>query len=136
MDVVPKLVERNNKLFASQSVSFRLADAVADPLPPADLLVTREVLQHLSNRSVQTVLDKIRLYPYALITNGVARNPIRKNVDIFAGSSTRVSLGSGLWLEEFPFNFPCHELFRMPHSGGGSDLRTVAYRRSAGPDGA
>jgi hypothetical protein len=86
-------------------------------------------LQHLSNKSVQTVLEKIKPYPFALITNGVSNTPIRKNIDIQAGPSTRVSLGSGLWLERSPFNFPCSELFNMPHSGGGSSLRTVVYRR-------
>lgn len=129
VDVVPDLIERNNRLFANEFVSFQVADAVTDPLPSGDLLITREVLQHLSNESVQAVLEKVKSFPFALITNGVAQNPIRKNIDIVAGSSTRVSLGSGLWLERSPFNFPCSELFNMPHSGGGADLRTVSYRR-------
>ncbi len=129
VDVVPDLIERNNRLFASEFISFQVADAVVDPLPAADLLITREVLQHLSNDSIQVVLEKVRSYPFALITNGVTKKPIRKNIDIVAGASTRLSLGSGLWIEGPPFNFPCSELFSMAHSGGGADLRTVAYRR-------
>jgi SAM-dependent methyltransferase len=133
VDVVPALIERNNRLFANEHVSFVLADVTSDPLPAADLILAREVLQHLSNDSIRIALDKFKTYPFALITNGVANNPVRKNIDILPGASTRASLGSGLWLESPPFNFPCTVLLSMPHAGGGAALRTVVYRSESLP---
>ena len=42
------------------------ADALTDPLPDADLVLIREVLQHLTNDDVQRMIDRLHQYPMVL----------------------------------------------------------------------
>jgi SAM-dependent methyltransferase len=70
MEIVPALVDRLNHQHGSSAVRFVCADAVGDALPNADLCVAKDVLQHLSNASVQKFLSKLDgHFRYALITN-------------------------------------------------------------------
>ena len=72
IDIVPALVEHLNEDYASANVCFICADAITDDLPEGDLCVAKDVLQHLSNASVQTFLSRLeRHFEYALITNDI-----------------------------------------------------------------
>jgi SAM-dependent methyltransferase len=46
--------------------SFRCLDAIADELPDADLVLLKEVTQHLSDASVRALIAKLRRYPAVL----------------------------------------------------------------------
>lgn len=104
IDVVPELIDELNAKYASKTVQFRCADLINDKLPEADLVVVKDVLQHLSNRSVQVFLHKLPNYRFALITNDINRKiPLRRpfgwikvaqrpNVDIPDGSSRPLRL--------------------------------------------
>ena len=70
-DVVESLVRENQRSFGSNTISFRLAEG-RTLLPPADLLICKDVLQHLPNREVQHYLSIFkRLYKFIIITNDV-----------------------------------------------------------------
>jgi SAM-dependent methyltransferase len=60
-DVVESVIEKNRALVGSVTREFHVADATQVPLPKADLLLCKEVLQHLPNavvhRFLQTVLS-------------------------------------------------------------------------------
>jgi SAM-dependent methyltransferase len=72
VDIVPELVDHLNRHHGSENVRFICANAVTDPLPCADLCVSKDVLQHLSNASVKRFLCKLEgHYRYALITNDI-----------------------------------------------------------------
>jgi SAM-dependent methyltransferase len=129
IDVVPELITRNRARFASDRVWFVCADATQADLPGGDLIIIREVLQHLSNDAIAVILEKVRRFRYAIITNTVSPKPTRINMDIVAGAATRDALGSGLWLDRPPFDFPCAEALYRPHRSNGSYFRTVVYRR-------
>lgn len=51
------------------------ADAVEASLPPADIALCKDVLQHLSSADVDTVLTKLATFPYVVISNDVATTP-------------------------------------------------------------
>jgi SAM-dependent methyltransferase len=71
LDVVPALVERNNARFASEKIEFRLSTS-PNTLPGGDLILCKEVLQHLSNHLIFEYLAAIQdTYKFALITNSV-----------------------------------------------------------------
>jgi SAM-dependent methyltransferase len=71
LDVVPAVIERNNKKFASNTVSFRSIAGFSD-LPQAELLIVKDVLQHLQTDDIKAFLETVvPNYPYALITNCV-----------------------------------------------------------------
>lgn len=71
MDIVPSVVAANQAHFGCQTVSFRTGDLAHDVLPPADLLIAKDVLQHLSNDSIATFIPKLTQFRYALLTNDV-----------------------------------------------------------------
>lgn len=102
-------------------VRFLCRDITRDPLPDAELCVIRQVLQHLSNREIEKILDQVRKYPYVLITEHVVRKRSAKqyNRDKVHGGQTRVVSGSGVYLDEAPFNLEIKTVLKIPYSGMG-----------------
>lgn len=71
IDVVPGLVERNQRAFGQEHVSFQLFQSI-EAVPSADLLVCKDVFQHLPNALVQQYLDGLRnKFKFMLITNDI-----------------------------------------------------------------
>jgi SAM-dependent methyltransferase len=89
LDVVGPLVDRLRDTYGRTGVEFDLAPSDPADLPPADLLIVKDVLQHHSNAMISEFLERgVPRYRYALITNDVEpRQPLeeRVNVDIPAG---------------------------------------------------
>jgi len=66
IDVVPALIERNQRLYASERVRFQLGYRGEQ----GDMLIAKHVLQHLPNDAVQQFLSEVvPRFRYALITN-------------------------------------------------------------------
>lgn len=107
IDVVPSLISRNKAKWATDEITFDCRDIVADDLPAADLCLIRQVLQHLSNRQIQSVLSKLHQYPAVLVTEHYpppnAEN-IVANKDMPAGSDTRIPDNSAVFLDQPPYN--------------------------------
>jgi hypothetical protein len=84
LDVVPEIVENNRNLFGQANVQFEMFIS-PDALPGGDLLLSKEVLQHLPNSTIIEYLNAIRRkYRFALLTNTIV--PISHvNVDINLG---------------------------------------------------
>ncbi len=70
-DIVPEVIERDARAFGSDAVRFHLVDGPDPVLPPADLLIVKDVLQHWSNKSVLAFLPTIGRFKFALLTNCV-----------------------------------------------------------------
>jgi hypothetical protein len=71
-DVVPDLIEHHNREFAKPGVSFKCGDAIAGEVPTADLLVSKDVMQHWPNAAVSKFLrESLPRFKYALLTNDV-----------------------------------------------------------------
>jgi SAM-dependent methyltransferase len=84
LDVVPHLVDQNNQRFANKNISFKISEGY-DSLPGGDLLLCKEVLQHLPNRLIFSYLNAISdKYRYALITNSIGPG-WERNTDISPG---------------------------------------------------
>lgn len=99
LDIVPGVVERNQAEHGRDGVRFAMFTGI-ECLPGGDLLVSKEVLQHLPNATVQEYLALIRRkYRHALITNAVEPAGIA-NQDIAAGNWRPLRLG------EPPFGAP------------------------------
>jgi hypothetical protein len=107
--------------FGSSRIHFRCLDIVSDELPQADLCVIKDVLQHLPNDSVRSLLRRLgKYFLAALITNDVShqkkgnwrtswkRESIPPNTDIREGGYRP------LRLREFPFDLPARQLLTMP----------------------
>ncbi len=86
IDVVASVIAANQKIFATPTIRFICADPLEPEFvfPPADLIIIKDVLQHLSNAHVLTLLEKLKQSSarYALITNDYdTRNPDIPNGD-------------------------------------------------------
>jgi len=64
-------------------------DALTDPLPEADLVLCKEVMQHLSNGQVQLLLHRTAHYKHRLFTSMTGEGT---NTDIPCGGSRPVDL--------------------------------------------
>lgn len=105
LDVVRPLIETHQAQHASPQVFFACVDAVSEPVPHADLYLVRQVLQHLSNAAVATVLNKIAPARYALISEHHPAPAVftGANRDKPTGPDVRVFDGSGIDLTAPPF---------------------------------
>ncbi|MCD4726338.1 MAG: class I SAM-dependent methyltransferase [Pirellulales bacterium] len=106
VDIVEGLIRRNDEAYGDEQTSFICLDIVADPLPDGDLCLIRQVLQHLSNAQIATVLQKTRKFRYVLITEHypspfVTCSP---NLDKPHGPDTRILDDSAVYLDQPPFN--------------------------------
>ena len=84
VDAVPDLIAENRRRFGSENIRFVQAPARFDDLPPADLLLIKDMLQHLPDSEVHAFLRILPRYRYALITNCV-RPAAERNRDIERG---------------------------------------------------
>jgi SAM-dependent methyltransferase len=74
-DPVESVIERNVRLYSVPGISFIQHDLINDPLPEADLIICKDVLQHLTNADIQIFLTKIRGVKHCLITNDLSTSP-------------------------------------------------------------
>jgi SAM-dependent methyltransferase len=84
-DVVPTVIAANKEKFANHNVSFDVYSGNPMELPQADLLIAKDVLQHLPNQTVVDFLPYLSKYKYALLTNCVNPKGETRNVDIELG---------------------------------------------------
>ena len=106
-DVVTELIEYNKKKYKYSNLKFLDIDASDDNgLPKADVIILRQVLQHLSNQKIQLILDKIQNnYKYLIICEHLPLGDFVSNLDIKTGDLSRIFLESGVNIEEKPFYF-------------------------------
>jgi len=106
VDVVPALIEHNRRLFGSATVQFECLDIVDDALPRAELCLVRQVFQHLSNQQIAAVLVKLDQFTHVIVTEHYPANPEAcvPNLDKPAGADTRLYDGSGVFLNQPPFD--------------------------------
>lgn len=69
VDVVPAVIEANNAQFATDDIRFELADVASFELAGFDLVLCKDVFQHLSNTNVLQVCGRLAGGKHWLITN-------------------------------------------------------------------
>lgn len=107
IDVVSDLIAYNEKNFGQENISFFYMDATQTntKLPSAELLIVRQVLQHLDNTDIKNILVKAKKYPFVLITEDIYDGEgVIYNLDKVRGASTRVLRSSGVYVEKPPFD--------------------------------
>ena len=135
-DVVDSLISRNKKKFENLDVDFRVLDLVADDLPDGDVVFVRQVLQHLSNKQILTVIPKLQeKYRFLVVTEHIPEVKVFDvNLDKPVGAGIRLALGkngSGIVLTRPPFNLKVIKqniLCEVKEDGG--VIQTVAYQFS------
>ena len=105
VDIVPALIAHHKKNYQVDHLEFKCLDIALDPLPSADCVLLRHVLQHLSNAEVHRVLSAISMYRYVILTEHLPSGEFEPNKDIITGQGIRLKKQSGLNVLAPPFNF-------------------------------
>jgi hypothetical protein len=106
---VVSLIERNKETFKAENLEFHCLDIATDELPSGDCALLRQVLQHLSNAEVQSILNKLTDFKYVILTEHVPEGDFIPNKDIISGQGTRLKKQSGLDLLAPPFDLKVKE---------------------------
>ncbi|MEO6731854.1 MAG: class I SAM-dependent methyltransferase [Ferruginibacter sp.] len=108
VDIVPSLIERNIENYATDRINFICANALKDKVPVSDLLLIRQVFQHLSNEDILlTIKNVFPGFKHIIITEQQLKDEyiIKKNRNKPSGPHTRLDcLNSSVFLENKPFN--------------------------------
>jgi SAM-dependent methyltransferase len=104
-DIVPDLIKKNKIFFNDKKIIFDCKNFIDDKLPKADGVIIRQVLQHLDNKSITKILDKIKHYKYVIITEHIPKDIFIPNINKSIGLTTRLEFNSGINVEIEPFNF-------------------------------
>jgi hypothetical protein len=104
-DVAPELIEQNKRNFTSSKIKFLNLDITKDPLPAGDVVLLRQVFQHLSNSDISKVLNQIlSKYTYLILTEHLPNSFFVPNMDKVTGGDIRLNFRSGVVLTKAPFN--------------------------------
>jgi hypothetical protein len=124
-DIVPSIVEANQRLHATESRSFVQLDLTADKLPKADVLFCRDCLVHLSYANIRAVFTNIAgsNVRYVLMTS-------------FPGRADNYDVVDGDWraldFQAPPFSFPAPRLAIVEQceeeDGSYADKSLLAWR--------
>lgn len=122
-DVVPELVKFNQRYWRNLPVKFKVVDLVKDQIPTGDVLIVRQVLQHLSNEDISKFIQSIPGdFSYLLLTEHLPTgNRFLANIDKISGTDIRLGSGSGVVLTQPPFNLNVKSettLLSVPQFGG------------------
>lgn len=71
IDVVGSVIEQNSKEYASANISFVKADGSDYSLPKADLLICKDVLQHLPFKDIKNIIKQFSKFKHCIIVNDV-----------------------------------------------------------------
>ena len=85
LDIVEAVINENNARYSTDKIRFRLYSGKPSDLPGGDLLIAKDVLQHLSNSNVHRYLSCLNRYRYSLLTNCVNPSGATPQVDINDG---------------------------------------------------
>jgi SAM-dependent methyltransferase len=75
-DVVQKIISKNTALYGSSNIHFICDDGIYGETPEADLLICKDLLEHLPNDMISDFLYKLQDYKYCLITNDIKNDRI------------------------------------------------------------
>lgn len=105
IDIVEALIERNKKQFELENLEFHCLDISKDALPEADCIILRQVLQHLSNKEILQILEKLENYKLVILTEHLPIGDFEPNKDKIANLGIRLKQNSGVDILKVPFNF-------------------------------
>lgn len=105
-DVAANLIEHNRQQYAAANIRFMQLNAITGEIPPADLTTIRQVLQHLSNDQIASILPKaLAACKYLMVTEHLpAGKKIQPNLDKVAGPHIRLVKNSGVFVDKPPFS--------------------------------
>jgi SAM-dependent methyltransferase len=85
VDIADAVIEMNQRKYGSKNIRFKTINPGSTEIPDADLLISKDVLQHMTRSDIEIFLKNILpRYKLALITNCITPEE-RLNIDIPSG---------------------------------------------------
>ncbi len=109
VDIVPSLIAHNKETFKAPNLEFKCLDIAEANLPAGDCAILRQVLQHLSNAEIQSIVNKLAAYKYVILTEHIPEGDFIPNKDIISGQGNRLKIQSGVNILAPLFNFEVKE---------------------------
>jgi len=109
IDIVNDLIDFNKEKFKDEKLEFQCLDIAKDDLPVGVCAIIRQVLQHLSNTEIKTILNKLSEFKYIILTEHLPIGDFEPNIDIISGQGIRLKKQSGIDISTPPFNFKVKE---------------------------
>ncbi|MBI1836195.1 MAG: class I SAM-dependent methyltransferase [Flavobacteriia bacterium] len=109
VDIVEGLIAHNKEKFQTENLEFHCLDLAKDELPKGYCALVRQVLQHLSNQEIQSILHKLSDFKHLIITEHLPDGDFIPNLDIISGQGIRLKKNSGLNLLAPPFEWKMKE---------------------------
>lgn len=119
IDIFENIIEYNNKNYSSDKINFKYIDTTKDMVPSGDLLLIREVLQHLSNSSISKIINlQFKFFKNIIITECYLPDNllIDYNLDKPDGPGDRSEFGSGVFLDKEPFKLKINKILSCNHT--------------------
>ncbi|MDN6310861.1 MAG: class I SAM-dependent methyltransferase [Psychroflexus sp.] len=104
IDIVPDLIEFNQHRFKNLNVKFECLNITEAQLPKADCVIIRQVLQHLSNKEIKAIVNRLYAYKYVILTEHLPNESFVPNKDIISGQGIRFKKNSAVDLLAEPFH--------------------------------
>jgi SAM-dependent methyltransferase len=92
LDVVPHVLEKNRRRYGGATVEFDLSPADPRAVRSADLLLVKDVFQHICNEKVSAYVREFPRFKYVLVTNCIQKSRHLMNTDIADGGFRPVDL--------------------------------------------
>ena len=134
IDIVDSLIEYNKNKYKNLNVQFKTLDITKSSIPKADVIIIRQVFQHLSNEHILKSLENIYLKSkYLIISEEIPNYDFIPNLNTEPSNKIRYSLNnSGVDILLPPFNFPIEEklhTLEIPDKKASTFLKTVIYKQ-------
>lgn len=134
VDASEQIINQNINRYSKEGLSFTALDATKDHVPRADVIFIRQVLQHLSNTDIKSLLSNVKSTGarYLVLTEHLPKEEVfSANIDIPTGAGIRLGLGSGIDISKEPFNFESashREILSIPVHAEGKHSRIVTTK--------
>lgn len=124
-DVVKSLIQNNQAKYSQHNIQFIHGDATLIDLPAADLLLCKDVLQHLPLEDIYLLIEQFHKFKYCIIQNDVdylnGKDP-NHNGQILRGN------GRSLDLTEPPFSLRGEKVLTYQEKDGMNIKQITLFR--------
>lgn len=80
-DVAEEVINRNNNLYKTSTTNFYKTElGEYYNYPKADLLICKDVLQHLDYQNINNILTQLDKYEHVIIINDFSENTVNQNI--------------------------------------------------------
>ena len=124
MDVAKNVIKENKQFYKSKNARFSVLDLTSGQIPQTEVILVRQVLQHLSNTEIEKFVKNIKgKFQYLIVTESLSKSMFFKpNKDINTGPGIRIHKKSGVVLEKEPFNLEFSKLDVIMEEAKGREL--------------